>query len=131
MILSQCLGTSDETLNEEIEADSSEHEENNDSSLTFSPTKIEDNLENVLVNSFPLPKPALLEGQEDLQHNPDNVLANIVPKQLHLKNEPSVSELSDLSCAHPAPAAKTARLAGKKRGVKKTDLKEYLVEQEK
>ena len=61
MISSQYLETLDETLNEEIEANSSEDEEYNDCSLTFSPTKIEDNLENDLVSlACPMPKRALL-----------------------------------------------------------------------
>ena len=48
-----------------------------------------------------------------------------MPKQLCLKNEPSVSELSDLSCGRRAPKA-TTKLAGKKRGAKKTDSTQYL-----
>ena len=48
-----------------------------------------------------------------------------MPKQLCLKNEPSVSELSDLSFGRCAPKA-TTLLAGKKRGAKKTDLTQYL-----
>ena len=48
-----------------------------------------------------------------------------MPKQLCLKNEPSVSELSDLSYGLPAPKT-TTLLAGKKRGAKKTDLTQYL-----
>ena len=46
MILSPCLETYDQTLNEELEANSSEDEENNDCSQTFSPTRIVDSLEN-------------------------------------------------------------------------------------
>ena len=68
MILSPCLETIDETLNEELEANSSEDEENNDCSLTFSPTRIFDNSENYLLNeAFPRAKAELPEVQEDLQ----------------------------------------------------------------
>ena len=70
MILSPCLETIDETLNDELEADSSEDEdeENNDCSLTFSPTRIVDSFENYLLNeAFPKAKAELPEAQEDLQ----------------------------------------------------------------
>ena len=69
MILSPCLETYDQTLNEELEANSSEDEENNDCSQTFSPTRIVDSLENYLVNeAFPSAKaelPEVLENQPD------------------------------------------------------------------
>lgn len=68
MILSPCLETIDETLNDELEANSSEDEEKNDCSLTFSPTRIVDSFENYLLNeAFPKAKAELPEAQEDLQ----------------------------------------------------------------
>ena len=48
-----------------------------------------------------------------------------MPKQLCLKNELSVSELSDLSYGLPAPKT-TTLLAGNKRGVKKRETTQYL-----
>ena len=66
MISSPCLETIDETLNDEPEANSSEDEENNDCSLTFSPTRIVDSFENYLLNeAFPRAKAELPEVQEN------------------------------------------------------------------
>ena len=50
LMILQSLETYDETLNEKLEANSSEDEQNNDYSLIFSPIRIVDNVENCLVN---------------------------------------------------------------------------------
>ena len=124
-LISSPSETNYESLHEDEATNSSDIEQNIDDQ-TFSPTKIDDNIEKYLRNqpSMMLKAEFMEENLEQDQEQPASVLASIVPKQLSFKNEPPVDESSE-----PTNDPAKSQLAGKKRGAKKHELNEYLIEQ--
>ena len=124
-LISSPSETNYESLHEDEATNSSDNEQNIDDQ-TFSPTKIDDNIEKYLRNqpSMMLKAEFMEENLEQDQEQPASVLASIVPKWLSLKNEPPVDESSK-----PTNDPAKSQLAGKKRGAKKLELNKYLDKQ--